>query len=83
MVDPRIRDKLQQLIHSRPFVPFRLHLIDGRTFDVPFRGMTLLGRDFIKVGIPLTEGPHPICDHTEFLPLRLIDRVEELTQLVP
>jgi hypothetical protein len=78
-----IREKLQTLVRQRPFQPFRVHLNDGRVFDVPYRGMTLLAQNFVKIGIPITEGPHPICDHTEYVPLELIDRIEELIDRKP
>jgi hypothetical protein len=78
-----IREKLQTLVRRRPFVPFRVHLRDGRVFEVPFRGMTLLAQNYIKIGIPISEGPQPLCDHTEYVPLRLIDRVEETVEPRP
>jgi hypothetical protein len=72
-----IRDQLQTLLRQRPFQPFRVHLTDGRSYDVPYRGMTLLADTFINIGIPITEGPHPICSHTEHVPFKDIDRIEE------
>jgi hypothetical protein len=78
-----VRDKLQTLVRRRPFVPFRLHLTDGRVFDIPFTGMTLLGQNFIKIGIPITREAHPICDHTEYVPLKLIERIEDLIDQRP
>ncbi len=78
-----IREKLQTLVRQRPFVPFRVHLNDGRIFDVPYSGMTLLGQNFIKIGIPITQEPHPICDHTEYVPFQLIDHIEDLIDKRP
>ncbi len=37
-------DFLRELIRARPFVPFILHLTDGRTFEVPHP-------DFISVSV--------------------------------
>ncbi len=78
-----IRAKLDALVRRRPFVPFRVHLTDGRVFDVPYRGMTLVAQGYVKIGIPITDGPHPICDHTEYVPLKLIDRIEDLSERRP
>ncbi len=72
-----LREKLDSLLRRRPFLPFRVHVKDGRIYEVPYRGMTLLAEQYIKIGIPITKGHHPICDHTEFVPLELIERIEE------
>jgi hypothetical protein len=69
------REELSRLLRQRPFQPFRVVLTDGRTFDVRYPEMNLLARLFIKIGIP-EPGPSPICDHTEFVPLSQIVRVE-------
>lgn len=39
------------LLDTRPFVPFRLHLSDGKVIDVPSREMVLPGRNFAVIGI--------------------------------
>ena len=39
------------LLNARPFAPFRVHLSDGGTVDVPSREMVLAGRTFAVVGI--------------------------------
>jgi hypothetical protein len=74
-----IHDKLWSLIKQRPFRPFRVHLTDGRSLDVPYRGMTLLAETYINIGIPITEGPRPICGDMVHVPLKLIDHVEEIS----
>jgi hypothetical protein len=37
-------DDLQELRNARPFVPFRLYMADGRTFDVRHPEFVLVGR---------------------------------------
>jgi hypothetical protein len=39
------------LLDARPFAPFRFHLSDGGTVEVPSREMVLPGRTFAVVGI--------------------------------
>ena len=39
------------LLDNRPFVPFRLHVSDGKVIDVPSQEMVLPGRNFAVVGI--------------------------------
>jgi hypothetical protein len=69
--------ELQRLLRQRPFQPFRVVVSDGRTYDVRYPEMNLLARGFIKIGIP-EPGPNPLCDHTEFVWLSQIARVEPL-----
>ncbi len=68
------------MLHNRPFQPFRVHLKDGRVIDVPYTGMCLLNVNYIKIGVPITEGPYPICsdDEEHYVQLKLIERIEEI-----
>jgi hypothetical protein len=45
-------DSVLQLRRARPFVPFRLHLTDGQSFDVRYPDMILVGYRSLTVGIP-------------------------------
>ena len=69
-------EELRRRLRQRPFEPFRVVLTDGRTFDVCYPEMNLLANSFIKIGIPEPGGPNPICDHTEFVLLSEIARIE-------
>jgi hypothetical protein len=44
-------DDLRTLLSTRPFVPFRLHLSDGSTVDVPSRELVFPGRRFAIIGL--------------------------------
>jgi len=72
-------EEMRTWLRQRPFQPFRVHVSDGRSFDIPWTGMTLLLPTYVKIGIPIDEGPSPVCDHTEYVPLKQIERVEPLT----
>jgi len=73
------RDKLREWLKRQPFQPFRVHLADGRSYDIRFPRMNLLAQTFIKIGIPAPDIPSPIvCDHGEYVPLKDIIRVEPL-----
>lgn len=50
------------LLEARPFVPFRLHLSDGRSVPVPSREMVLPGRNFAVVGIPDPRSAENLAD---------------------
>jgi len=72
-----IREQLQTLLRRRPFRPFRIYVADGRTFDVRYPRMNLLADTYINIGVPESEAAFPICDHTEYVPFKLIERIEE------
>ncbi len=73
-----IREQLQHLIRQRPFQPFRVYLTDGRALDIPYVGIPLLAQTFVDIGIPATQGPHPICERLEHVPFPLIERIEAI-----
>jgi hypothetical protein len=73
------RETLREWLKRQPFQPFRVYLTDGRTYDVRYPRMNLLAQTFIKIGIPEPGSTDPIiCDHTEYVRLDEIDRVEPL-----
>ena len=73
------RDKLREWLKRQPFQPFRVHVADGRKYDIRFPRMNLLAQTFIKVGIPAPDIPSEIvCDHTEFVRLKDITHLEPL-----
>ena len=74
---PPTRDELRQLTRQRPFQPFRIVVNDGRVYTV-YPRMNLVADSFMKVGIPDAGDtrPEPSCDHSEFVWLKDIIRVE-------
>ena len=73
------RETLREWLKRQPFQPFRVHLTDGRTFDVRYPRMNLLAQTFIKIGIPEPNSTDPfICDYTEYVRLDQIERLEPL-----
>ncbi len=78
------RETLREWLKRQPFQPFRVHLADGRTYDVRYPRMNLLAQTFIKIGIPEPNSTNPlICDHTEYVRLDEIIRLEPLTDTFP
>jgi hypothetical protein len=71
---------LYDLLHKKPFEPFRLHLTDGRVFDVRYPDMNMVGVTWIRVGVlaPDETDPDPFPDHTVKIPLSLIREVEPI-----
>lgn len=77
------REELREWLKREPFQPFRVYLADGRTYDVRYPRMNLLAQTFIKIGIPTQNSTNPIlCDHTEYVRLDEIIRLEPLTNAV-
>lgn len=73
---------LLNLKHQQPFQPFRLHLKDGRGFDIRFPRLFMVGRQTLNVYIPLPDDPHPIlpiASHCEYVNVADVERVEMLT----
>ena len=74
-------EEMQRLLRAKPFQSFRVIVRDGRRFDVTHPRMNLLGHNFIKIGIGAPDLPPPVCDHTEYVRLSDIERVELMTSI--
>ncbi len=72
------REKLRLLLRQQPFQPFRVHLTDGRTYDVQLPDMHILGEKYIAIGFPEPNVPDPAVDHSEIVFLSMISHVELL-----
>jgi hypothetical protein len=70
-------ERLRELLRQEPFQPFRLHLRDGRVFDVPHPRLMLVFRTYAILGIPAPDETLPIYDYTVDIPLDDIDRAEK------
>jgi hypothetical protein len=67
---------LLELLRTRPFVPLRLHISEGRSYDIrhPDQALVLLARVVLGAG-----GTNGVPERMEYLALSHIVRVEELT----
>jgi hypothetical protein len=74
------REEVCQLLRQHPFRPFRVHLTDGRAFDVPQPFWSTGSSDFFGVGI--AEGDKPdFPDYWEDVEWDRIAQVELLPAL--
>jgi hypothetical protein len=73
-------ERLRDLLRKRPFEPFRLHLSDGRTFDIRIPHLNLLGTKVMLVGIPEPNVPDPFPESTVEVELVQINRLEMLAE---
>jgi hypothetical protein len=45
--------ELKNLMDSKPFQPFRVHLSDGKTYEVPNHDSAFVKRNEIEIGLDL------------------------------
>ncbi len=76
-------EELYHTLHRKPFQPLRVHIQDGRVFDILHERMAVVGVDYLDIGVPAPGVPLPICDYTEMIPLDWITRVETLNLAEP
>jgi hypothetical protein len=70
--------EIVQLKKQQPFRPFRIHLSDGRCYDVHHRDLVIVGPEVVHIGIPVPEHPLLLCEETEIVDLEEITRLEPL-----
>ena len=76
-----LREELQTFLSREPFVPLRLHLVNGKTFDIPFRDVARLLSYALLVFIGLKEGTRQAKSYDRFS-FDQIARIEELKSKV-
>jgi hypothetical protein len=60
---------LFDVLHRRPFEPFRIEVSDGSTYEVRHPELVMVGLGSISIGIPATGQPKPIYEHVETVSL--------------
>ena len=69
-------EELKQLLRQRPFRPFRVHLSDGRAFEIHYPEINLVGETFFIIGIPEANVPDPFADDWVMVEMTDIQRIE-------
>ena len=74
---------IETLLKQRPFLPFRVVLKDGQAHDVRAAFNNVLGSNLFVIGIPRPgdDDPWPIAVSSVHVPMKDIDRLEQLTTL--
>jgi hypothetical protein len=75
-------EELMGLLRTRPFVPLRIHLTGGQTYDIQHPDQVLVLRQRVDIGLP----PNPatgVLERVEHCSLLHIVRVEELPPPTP
>jgi len=66
---------IRDLVHTSPFKPFRLHLVDGKSLRVPHTDFVLISSELVVVA---TELPNAVPGDINLIPYENITRVEVL-----
>ena len=70
---------ITHLLEGNPFVPFRLHLTDGKTYDIQHRDFVWVFPTRLEIAIPSKES-EGLKESAEFVSLLHIVRIEQLKQ---
>ncbi len=69
-------EDLRDLLRRQPFVPVRIHLSDGTTYEVRHPEMAIIGRSTVTIGVEEQEGSG-IADRMMYCSLLHIVRIED------
>ena len=69
--------ELLVFIRRRPFVPFRIHLTDGTTYEIGHPEMVMPGIATAIIGVPVNPA-EPVYGRTETVALRHVVRLVPL-----
>lgn len=75
-------EELTSLLRARPFVPLRIYLTDGRTYDLRHPEMAIVLRQRVDIGVD----PDPatgVVERVDHCSLLHVVRIEELPTSVP
>lgn len=65
-------------LRRRPFEGFRLHLTDGRFFDILYPELNMVGTTWFSIGVPELGTPDPFAERFVLIDLSMIRAVESL-----
>jgi hypothetical protein len=70
--------ELYNLLGRKPFQPVRVHLKDGRFYDIPVRQLAIVGMDDLDIGLQAPDEPPGIMSWYVTVQLDEIRSVEPL-----
>ena len=70
-------EDLRAALMAQPFVPFRIHLTDGTTYDIKHRDFVMVGKRSMLVGMS-HNADDPFYDQYETVALIHVVRLEPL-----
>ena len=74
-------EEARQYLWRKPFLPVRIRLKDGRSFDIPDRGWTIAAEALLMVGVPPEDDPDSrFPDHLVWVRWPEVDAIEPLPE---
>ena len=70
-------EELKERLEVEPFVPLRIHMTDGKTFEIVHPDNVLVLRSRVDIGAPAEE-PSKVLDRVEHCSILHVVRIEEL-----
>jgi hypothetical protein len=71
-------DEIRSFLRARPFVPFRLCLTDGWSFEIRHPELLMVGARAVVIGIPQAGVPDPLFERTITVSLLHVVSIEPL-----
>ena len=69
---------LADLVHRKPFRPFRITLTDGRSYEIRHPEIVMLGKTTVIVGFPAADEDEPVYDRFKIVDLLHIMEAEPI-----
>ena len=76
-------EELFRILYQQPFQPFRVHLKDGRSYDVIHESLAVVASTYFHIGVCSPNHSDTICDYVAMVDLPEITRVEQLPASAP
>jgi hypothetical protein len=70
-------EEITALLRKRPFIPLRIHMTDGHTYDVPHPEVMVVSRSHATIGLR-ADPESGVFERVEYLGLVHIVRIEEV-----
>jgi hypothetical protein len=71
-------EDLRARLKKRPFEPFRITLKNGRSYDIRFPELNMVGSSWMSIGIPEPNNADPYPERIINVPLESVADVETL-----
>ena len=75
-------EQLYKTLHEQPFQPVRVHLADGRSYDIRSRELVIVGVTYLAIGIQAPDEPEGIIATSVKIPLTEIRELESLPDAI-
>jgi hypothetical protein len=71
-------EEVRHLLKQKPFQPFRIHVNDGRSFEIRHPWNNMVVGETLCVGVEVSEEPDPIPEYLTYVHIPFIRQVDLL-----